>query len=76
MRNYENMCKFMAHSAVWGNLPIQRQNKNSEKLTIEKLSKSGLRRCTKFGQFGQAHSKDERKIALSFILHFLLDFRI
>ena len=56
--------KFMAHSAVWGAPPIQRQNTNSKKLIIGKLSKSGLRRCTKFGQ---AHSNDERKITLSFI---------
>ena len=32
----------MAHSAVWGHSPIQRQNTNSKKLTIKKLSKSGL----------------------------------
>ena len=30
--------KFMAHSPVWGHSPIQRQNTNSKKLTIEKLS--------------------------------------
>ena len=60
----------MAHSAVWGNpLPFKKQNTNSKELTIEKLSKSGLRRCTKFGQ---AHSNDERKITLSLILHFIL----
>ena len=41
---------FMAYSAVCGHSPIQRQNTNSKKLTIEKLSKSGLGRCTKFGQ--------------------------
>ena len=63
----------MAHSAVWGHLPNQRQNTNSKKLTIEKLSKSGLKRCTKFGQ---AHSNDERKMTLSLILHFILDFWI
>ena len=40
----------MAHSAVWGHPPIQRQNTNSKKLTIEKLSKSGHKTCTKFGQ--------------------------
>ena len=60
--------KFMAHSAVWGHSPIQRQNRNSNKLTIENLSKSGLGRCTKFGQ---ANSNDERKITLSLILHFI-----
>ena len=64
---------FMAHSAVWGHPPIQRQNTNSKKLTVKKLSKSGLRRCTKFGQ---VHSNDEQKVAISLILHFLLDFRI
>ena len=52
----------MTHSAVWGHPPIQRQNTNSKKLTIEKLSKSGLRKCTKFGQ---AYSNHERKIILS-----------
>ena len=57
---------FMAHSAVWGHLPIRRQNTNSKKLTIKKMSKSGLRRCTKFGQ---ANSNDERKITLSLNLH-------
>ena len=61
------------HSTVWGPSPIQRQNTNSKRLTIEKLSKSGLRWCTKFGQ---AHSNDEQKITLSLILHFILDFRI
>ena len=30
----------MAHSAVWGHSPIQRQNTNSKKLTIEMLSES------------------------------------
>ena len=40
----------MAHSAVWGRPPTQRQNTNSKKLAIEKLSKNGLRSCTKFGQ--------------------------
>ena len=63
----------MAHSAVWGHSPIQRQNTNSQILTNEKLSKSDLRRCTKFGQ---PHSNDERKIILSLILYFMWDFRI
>ena len=63
----------MAHSAVWGHLPIQRQNTNPKKLTIKKLSKSGLRRFTKFGQ---AHSNDERKITLSLNLYFIWDFQI
>ena len=52
---------------------IQRQNTNSKKLAIKKLSKSGLRRCTKFGQ---ANSNNERKITLSLILHFIWDFQI
>ena len=64
----------MAHSAAWGHLPIRRQNTNSKKLTIKKLSKSaGLR---KFIKFGQAYSNDERKITLSLNLHFILDFPI
>ena len=56
------------HSTVLGHSPIQRQNTNSKKLTIEKLSKSGLQRCTKFGQ---ANSNDKRKITLLLILHFI-----
>ena len=32
----------MAHSAVWGHAPIQRQNTNSKNLMIKKLSKNGL----------------------------------
>ena len=63
----------MAHSAVWGHLPIRRQSTNPKKLTIKKLSKSGLRSFTKFGQ---AHSNDERKITLSLNLHFIWHFRI
>ena len=38
------------------------QNTNSKKLTIKKLSKSGLGRCAKFGQ---ANSNNERKTTLS-----------
>ena len=63
----------MAHRAVWGHLPIRRQNTNSRKLTIKKLSKSGLRR---FIKFGQAHLNDERKITLLLNLHFIRDFWI
>ena len=44
-----------------------------KKFDDQKLSKRGLRRCTKFGQ---AHSNDEPKITLSLILHFIKDFRI
>ena len=58
----------MARSAVWGHPAIQKQSTNSKKLAIEKLSKSGHRRCTKFGQ---AHSNDERKITLSLIYNIL-----
>ena len=32
---------FMAHSAVWGYPPIQKQNKNSKKFMEEKLSENG-----------------------------------
>ena len=56
MRGSKERGKFMAHSAVWGHPPIQRQSTNSKLLMIEKLSKSSLR-CTKFGQ---AHSNNER----------------
>ena len=65
--------KFMVHSAVWGHPPIQRQNTNSKRLMIEKLSKSGLRRCT---NFGQPHSNNEQKITLLLILHFIWDLQI
>ena len=63
----------MADSAVCGHLPIRRQNTDSKKFTIKKLSKSGLRRFTKFGQ---ADSNDERKITLSLNLRFIWDFQI
>ena len=69
-----NICsKFIAHSAVLGHLPIRRQNTNSKKLTIRKLSKSSLRR---FIKFGQAYSNDKRKITQSLNLHFIWDFLI
>ena len=55
----------MAPTAVLGYLPSQRQNTNVKKLTIKKLSESGLRRRTKVAQ---AHSSDERKKD-SLILH-------
>ena len=48
----------MAHSTVWGHSHIQRQSTNSKRLMIDKLSKSGLGRCTKFGQAG---SNNEQK---------------
>ena len=47
----------MAHSAVWGHSPIEKQKTNSKKVTTEKLSKSSLGRCTKFGE---ASSNDEK----------------
>ena len=68
-----SVCNFMAPSAVSGHSPIQRQNTDSKKLTIEKLSKSGLRRCAKFRR---AHSNNGRKITLSLILRFIWDFWI
>ena len=40
----------MADCVVWGYLPIQEQNRNSKKLTEEKLPENGLSRCTKFGR--------------------------
>ena len=54
---YAESRNYMAYSTVWGHPPIQRQNRNSKKLTIKKLSKSSLRRCTKFGQ---GHSNNEQ----------------
>ena len=62
---------FMAHSTIWDPFPIQRQNTNSKKLTIDKLSKSSLGRCTKFGR---AHSNNERKIIFSLILYEISEF--
>ena len=61
----------MVHSAVWGHPPIQIQNTNSKKLTIEKLSESDLRRCTKFGA---AHSNDQTKNNTFFYLAFYMGF--
>ena len=46
----------MAHKTVWGHPPVQRQNTNLNKLTTEKLFKSGFRGCAKFGE---PHSNDE-----------------
>ena len=40
----------MAHIAVWGYLPVQKENKKSKKLTEEKLSENCLSRYTKFGR--------------------------
>ena len=65
--------KFIAYDVVSGCQPIQRQNTSSKKLTTEKVSKNGRRRCTKLGQ---THWNDERKILLQLILNFILDFRI
>ena len=60
--------KFMTYIPIRANTQIQ----NSQ--TIENLSKSGLRSCTKFGQ---AYSNDGRKITtLSLISHYILDFWI
>ena len=49
----------MAHSAVWGHLPNQRQNTNSKKVTIEKLS-----------VWSSEKSNNERKIKLSVFFAF------
>ena len=56
--------KVMAHSTVWGYLPIQKQNKTSKKLTEEKLSENGLSKYTKFGQ---AHLNDGEKNKKTFV---------
>ena len=53
--------------------PFKDKRQIKKKLMIRTLSKSGLRRCTKFGQ---ANSNDERKITLSLILYFIWGFRI
>ena len=56
------------HNAVWG---IQRQNTNSQKLTIKRLSKISLKRCTRFCQ---AHSSDEQNITLFIDFAFYIGF--
>ena len=74
LRNRLSQCaNYHGSQRCLGYPPIQRQDANSKKLMIEKLSKSSLRRSTKFDQ---AHSIDKRKVTLSLILHFILDFRI
>ena len=72
----ENMSqefKIVMAPAVFGVILAFKGKHKFKKLTIEKLSESSLRRCTKFGQ---VHSNDERKRTLSLILHFILDFWI
>ena len=56
-------------------LPFKDITQIQKKVTIEKLSKSGLRRCTKFGE---ASSNDEQKnnTRKSLILHFIRGFLI
>ena len=56
--------KFIAHSAVWGYLPIQKQNKSSKTLTEEKLPENGNSRYTKFRL---AHFNGQEKIRQSLI---------
>ena len=64
----------MTHSAVWGYLPIQKQKKNSTKLTEEKLSENGLSTYTKFGR---AHLNDYKKNkTFGDLATFVWDFRI
>ena len=58
----------MAYSAVWGHSPVQRQNTNSKKLTIKKLSKSGPGGCTKFDQANSDH--DNTFINFAFYMRF------
>ena len=50
-------------------LPPKDKTQTQKNLRIEKLSESGIGRCTKFGR---AHSNDVQKITLSWILHFIL----
>ena len=54
-------------------LPFKDKTQIKTKLSIEKLSEIGLRRCT---MFGQPHPNDDRKITLLLILHFEWDLQI
>ena len=63
----------MAHSTVGRHPPIQRQKTNLKKNWRLKLSKSGLRRCKKFGHT-HSDENDERKIALSLNFAFYVGF--
>ena len=61
----------MAHSAVWGYPTIRTQNKNSKKLTEEKLSENGLSRYTKFGRaYLNDYEKNKTSVDLAFYLRF------
>ena len=61
----------MAHSAVWGYFPIQKQSKNSKRLTEEELSENGHSRYTKFGR---AHLIDQVNIRHSLTRYIIWDF--
>ena len=63
--------KFMAHSTLWGYLPIQKPKK-SKKLMEEKLYENSL---SMYIKFGKAHLKRLRK-RLSLIWHFVWYFQI
>ena len=60
----------MAHNSVWGYLPIQKQNKNSKKLTQQMLSESGLSRYTTFGRAYLSDKENETFVDLAFYIGF------
>ena len=62
--------KFMAHSAVWCYLPIQKQNKNSKKLTEENLSENSLSSYKKFGWDHLKIKKNKTFVDLEFLWDF------
>ena len=55
----------MAHSAVWGHSPTQRQNSNSKKVMIEKLSIGAVAEDVK------SLVELIQTITLSLIMHFI-----
>ena len=66
--------QYLRLTALFGAiLPFKDKTGKFKTFTIEKLSKIGLRRCTKFGQ---ANLNDGGKITLSLVLHFIWDFQI
>ena len=56
----------MAHSAVWGHSPIQKQNTNSNKLIIEKLSKSGLQGVQNFVKLIELNNERKNETFIDF----------
>ena len=57
-RTFISVFVFLDHSVVWGYLPSERQNRNSQKLTIKKLSRADSEGLQSL--FGQAHLNGEQ----------------